>query len=855
MIDTLTVKRLKDYTSPDFYPKSLYIKFSLTPSHTKVIAKTTYQQDGTGEKDLILDGEGIVLESIKINNLELPTNKFTKTDKSLTLHNMQGEFEVEITTSFDPSKNTKLEGLYISDNMFCTQCEAEGFRRITYFQDRPDIMTTYTVEMTANKKEYPILLSNGNRTSYTETDTQHTAIWHDPHKKPCYLFALVAGNLVGIEDSFTTMEGREVALKIYTNWGNEKRLDYAMDSLIRSMKWDEDKWGRAYDLDVFHIVAVNDFNMGAMENKSLNIFNSRCILADSDTATDADFTMIEAIVAHEYFHNWTGNRITCRDWFQLSLKEGLTVFRDQEFSADERSRGVQRIQDVRELRTRQFPEDASGLAHPVRPQEVTEINNFYTATIYNKGAEIIRMKHTLLGHETFYKGADIYFNEFDGKAVTIDEWVWAMEKASEKDLSQFKLWYEQIGTPHINITEHYVDGAYSITVKQTLSSKLNKNTTKPMVIPLSLGLITKDGEEVLPTTVYELNKVEQTFELGNFDSKPLLSFNRGFSAPITFDGIENINNTATLFKYDTDTFNRWQAGQNLFTHCIVSHMNGTPDLQAMNALVKGIKNTIENTDLDDAYTALCITMPLLSDIYTHLKTNVDTDKVYASYQEIKQHIASTLRLEFETIIKQEDLNAPFTPSAKDAGHRSLINTAYEYIVNDNMGKMLQSRYDASTNMTTRIHTLGLLCKLGMGEKTLSTFKEKYRNNATVMNKYFSVQMTQFNCNEETINSILNDDTFSITNPNNARSVYSVLGANPIAFHKVDGSMYNALAQGVITLDSINPQTASRIVQVLGSWKMFETDRAEKMKSALQMILDQEKLSDDVREMALKAIIG
>ena len=856
MTNILQKKCLIDYKKSDFIPENIDINFTLNPESTIVINKARYIQTTTGKSDLVLDGEDLVLKSIKLNGEAVDVSQYTLTDACLTLHDMQGQFDLEITTEINPSTNTKLDGLYISDNMFCTQCEAEGFRRITYFQDRPDVMTIYTVTMTALKSAYPIMLSNGNRTHYTQTDTHHTATWHDPHKKPCYLFALVAGDLTGIEDTFTTMDGFDVTLKIFTNWGNETRLDYAMDSLKRSMKWDEEKWGRAYDLGVFHIVAVNDFNMGAMENKSLNIFNSRCVLADPDTATDTDYEMIEAIVAHEYFHNWTGNRITCRDWFQLSLKEGLTVFRDQEFSSDERSRSVQRIEDVKGLRNRQFPEDASGLAHPVRPQEVVEINNFYTATVYDKGAEIIRMKHTLLGHDTFYRGADIYFNAYDGQAVTVDEWVESMEKASGRDLTQFKLWYSQAGTPNINIEEIFEDNVYKINVTQSIAPTPGQDKKDAMLIPLSLGLLNTKGQEILATTIYELDKQQQTITLGTYDTKPILSFNRGFSAPITFSGIDCIENTALLFEHDTDTFNRWQAGQDLFTHCIIQHMQGTLDAQStLTPLYNGIQNILNDNTLDNAYKTHCITMPTLQSIYTHLSTNVDTDKVYDSYKAIKKSIATALSTHFNFIIKSEDLDTPFTPNATDAGLRSITNIAYDYMSKIEMIATLNTRYNKSSNMTTRIHTLNLLCQLDSNATALNDFKERYKDNATVMNKYFSVRMAQPNCDESTISSIANDPLFSMTNPNNARSIYGVLGANAVAFHKADGSMYHALAEGVCILDTINPQTAARLVQPLGGWKNFDTNRADKMKQALKFVLAKDGLSNDVRELANKALIG
>lgn len=841
---------LKDYKPTNYQASNIELDFNLNPTATKVVAKTKYKINSS-ENDLVLNGEDLKLESILIDNKKLDKSQYKLTNKTLIIPNAPDEFELTITTVVNPQENTKLEGLYISSDIFCTQCEAEGFRRITYFQDRPDVMCLWQVSITADKQKYPIMLSNGNEgidDNYTDNgDGTHTAFWSDPFKKPCYLFALVAGDLVGIEKKFVTQKKKKVKLKIYTNHGNENRLDYAMDSLVRSMKWDEKVWGRTYEHDIFNIVAVDDFNMGAMENTTLNIFNSKLILADNEIATDLDYSRIESVVGHEYFHNWTGNRITCRDWFQLSLKEGLTVFRDQEFSSNERSKPVKRIEDVIELKSRQFKEDASPLAHPVRPEKYVEINNFYTATVYEKGAEVIRMLKTLLGNKNFYKGADIYFEKYDGTATTCDNWIKCMEQASKKDLTQFKLWYCQASTPHINITENYANNKYSITVKQ----KLANSKYKPMHIPIALGLLDKNGNEIQETNVYELNQWEQTFDLGDYAQKPILSFNRSFSAPINISGLNNIDEKIILFKYDNDTFNRWQSGQELFYECIKNKNNEV----ALMGLTDGIKNILSSEE-EHAYIAQCITIPSLDNIYQNIDKNINPHDIYNDYVKLNKLIYKLCKLEIDNTIEkiQKKIQQPFSPDAKSAGLRLLDNICQVHKSTiDFNEKEMQQRFNKANNMTTKLNALKIMTDNNLDNTSLNNFYIQYKDNTTVMDKYFSVQALSLNIDVSHIKALITKEQFNIKNPNKVRSLIGAFSMNPISFHQINGEGYKLLADVVIKLNTINPQIGSRLVQAFSSYKKFEKQYSDLMEKELNRILSTDNLSDDICEVVSKML--
>ncbi|MGB1360706.1 MAG: aminopeptidase N [Alphaproteobacteria bacterium] len=854
---------LKDYRPANYIATHIDLDFNLNPNDTIVKASTEYTiNPDINEHILVLNGEDLILESVAIDDSVLGKDDYKLDDKTLTIENVPESFTLHITTRINPQENTKLEGLYISDGIFCTQCEAEGFRRITYFQDRPDVMCTWTTKLTADKKSYPILLSNGNEDggdNYTDNqDGTHTAIWNDPFNKPCYLFALVAGDLVGVEQNFKTADDNNVKLKIYTDKGNETRLDYAMDSLVRSMKWDEDVWGRKYEHDVFHIVAVNSFNMGAMENTTLNIFNSRLILADKDVATDTDYANIEAVVGHEYFHNWTGNRITCRDWFQLSLKEGLTVFRDQEFSSDMRSRSVKRIEDVIRLRTHQFKEDASPLAHPVRPEEYVEINNFYTATVYEKGAEVIRMIHTLLGKNDFYRGANIYFNTYDGMATTCNNWVKCMEDASGKDLTQFKLWYKQSGTPTIKLTEKFVDNKYSLIAEQILPITPNQEDKMPMHIPLAIGVIDKDGNKLKPTFVYELKQNEEIIKLGTYDEKPIVSFNREFSAPINVIGLDDMAEKSAIFKYDIDEFNRWQAGQELFYHCVKQALNDNSvdtESVAFNGLIDGIQSVL-NSDLENAYKALCITMPSLNDIHQHIGKDIDPELIYQINNELINLIASNCSEQTESAIfsMEKILNGEFKPDAESAGARSLFNACWAHKVNEAINiDELEDIYNTADNMTIKLSALKNILTIDNKNPKLNDFYEQYKNNTNVMDKFFMIQAINHKTTADDIRQLMIHEKFSIKNPNKVRSLIGAFAGNPVAFHNKDGSGYKLLADVVIELNDINPQIGARIVQVFSSWKNYSDTYSNLMKSELERIISLDNISDDIAEMATKML--
>src|SRR5215471_6905230 len=683
---------LEDYRPPDWLVETVELDVSLDPTATQVRAALTLRPNGNGAAPapLMLDGESLKLRALKLDGAALPPEQFVATPERLTIaQTPQRRFRLEIETVVDPSANTQLLGLYRSGAIYCTQCEAEGFRRITYFPDRPDVMAVYTTRIEAEKADAPVLLANGNLVASGDVpgSTRHFAVWHDPFPKPSYLFALVGGKLACVEDRFRTTSGREVALRIYVEPGRESRCAYAMDSLKRAMRWDETAFGREYDLDIFMIVAVSDFNMGAMENKGLNIFNDKYILASPETATDNDFERIEAIVAHEYFHNWTGNRITCRDWFQLCLKEGLTVFRDQEFSADQRSRAVERIADVRSLRAHQFVEDAGPLAHPVRPTVYREINNFYTATVYEKGAEVVRMLKTLLGPERFRAGMDLYFARHDGRAATVDEFVACFADAAKYDLTQFMLWYRQAGTPELVAQGNYDAGArtYTLEVSQVLPPTPGQPVKEPMTIPLAIGFLGPDGRDrpvtladgrKLERGVLTLTKAKERFVFAGLDELPVVSLNRGFSAPVKLIANLRDGDLAFLAAHDTDPFNRWQAMQTLATALLVenvaAHRANTLKRTA-EALVHALGNLLKDHDIEPAFVAQAMTLPSEGDIAREIGRDVDPDAIFAVRRELQAEIGCKLAGALTATYHRMTDHGPFSPDAASAGRRALKN--------------------------------------------------------------------------------------------------------------------------------------------------------------------------------------
>ncbi len=868
---------LDAYRKPDYRIKSVALEFDLAPDATRVRSRLEIAYDGAetsgGLPPLWLDGDELKLLSLALDGAPVEESGYRRSDKGLSLDMTRPDVTLEIETEISPRANTRLEGLYISSGTFCTQCEAEGFRRITFFPDRPDVMTVYQVTLRADKALYPVLLSNGNLVARGELpDGRHWTRWEDPFPKPAYLFAVVAGDLASVEDSFTTASGREVALRIYVEHGNESRCDYAMDALKRSMRWDEERFGLEYDLDLFNIVAVSDFNMGAMENKSLNIFNSKCVLADPDTATDADYASIEGIVAHEYFHNWTGNRVTCRDWFQLSLKEGLTVFRDQEFSADMRSAPVKRIQDVRLLRARQFPEDGGPTAHPVRPASYIEINNFYTATVYDKGAEVIRMMQGLLGRDGFRKGMDLYFARHDGQAVTCDDFAAAMSDATGVDLDQFKLWYSQAGTPDVAVKGQYDPAArsFELTVSQSVPDTPGQSGKQPMHIPLDLALLDSEGrpmplkcagEEAAPESrVLELRAVEETFRFEGLDEAPAVSINRGFSAPVNLSIEHRPEARAVLMARDSDSFNRWETGQQYATGLLLDAVAAQGKAQpAPASLIGALRETLVDEDQDPAFRALALTLPSESFLADQMAV-VAVEEIHQARNAMRGEIAAALRTELLDCYRAMQSNAPFEPTAEAAGRRALKNVALAYLTALDGPELLdlavvQSRN--ADNMTDRMAALGVLTDTDSPARAeaLQAFYERYREEPLVVDKWLSLEaMSILPGTLSRVSELLNHEAFTLTNPNKVRALIGVFAAgNPLRFHAADGSGYRFLADRIVELDRINPQAAARLIAPLGRWSRFDQGRQAGMKAALEKILAAENLSPDVYELTSKSL--
>ena len=864
--------RLEDYRPPAFLVDRVDLTFELGEPVTKVTAKVAMRRNPNAAKDapLTLDADSLKLVSIAIDGRTLGAADYELTEKSLTVRNAPERFVSEIVTEIRPAENTQLMGLYVSNGNYCTQCEAEGFRRITYFPDRPDVMARYRVTIIADKKKQPVLLSNGNLVESADLpDGKHKAVWDDPYPKPAYLFALVAGDLAKVEDTFQTMSGRNVALRIYVEHGNEKRCDYAMDVLKRSMKWDEERFGREYDLDLFNIVAVSDFNMGAMENKSLNVFNARYILADPNVATDADYAGIETVVSHEYFHNWTGNRITCRDWFQLSLKEGLTVFRDQEFSSDQRSRPVKRISDVRGLRAGQFPEDAGPLAHPVRPAAYIQINNFYTATVYSKGAEVIRMMQTLLGRDGFRKGMDLYFERHDGQAVTCDDFAQAMQDATGVDLSQFRLWYSQAGTPQVGVEGRYdaKNKSYEVTLTQTVPDTPGQKNKQPMHIPVAVGLLDRKGGElpidgVTGTRVLHLKKPRETFRITGVAEEPVLSVNRGFSAPVKVDVQYADRDRAFLMGADPDPFARWEAGQQYATKVLLGMIGQVQQGAAPkpdDALIEAIGKTLRDERLERAYAAMAIVLP--SEAYlADQMTVVDVDAIATAREKMRRAIAENLKADLLAAYHRNRTNEAFSPDAEQAGRRALKNAALGYLGTLETADALDlvtGQFRASDNMTDAIAALAVLNDLDVSARgdALDSFYARFKDNALVVEKWLSMQaMSRLPNTLDTVRALLTHPAFSMKNPNKVRSLLGAFAvANQQRFHAVSGAGYDFIAEQTIVLDKINPHGSARLLPPLGRWRRYDPARQEKMKAAIRRVLDTPGLSSDAYEIATKSL--
>ncbi|HXZ16807.1 MAG TPA: aminopeptidase N [Roseiarcus sp.] len=875
--------RLADYRVPDFLIDSVDLDVSLYKTATRVVSTLTIRPNPAGRAGaaLTLDGDELALVSAELDGARLSLEDFQASASEFVLPNPpRGPFTLRIETRIDPAANTKLMGLYRSGSAYCTQCEAEGFRRITYFLDRPDVLSTYRVRLEADREEAPVLLSNGNLEMRGEAPAagRHFAVWTDPHKKPCYLFALVAGDLAHIADTFVTRSGRVVDLAIFTEHGREGRAHYAMESLKRAMAWDERSYGREYDLDVFNIVAVSDFNMGAMENKGLNVFNDKYVLASQETATDDDYAGIEGVIAHEYFHNWTGNRVTCRDWFQLCLKEGLTVFRDQEFSADMRSAPVKRIAEVRALRAAQFPEDAGPLAHNVRPEVYNEISNFYTATVYQKGAEVIRMLKRLIGDDCFRAGMDMYFHRYDGHAATVDEFIGCFADASGRDLSRFMRWYSQAGTPKVKARAAYDAAArtYRLEIAQTLAPTPGQPTKLPAVIPLALGLVDPEGGEFplasddaspdeLASGVFVLEDAERAIVFRDVPRRPALSLLRGFSAPVNVDDDLTEDDLVALSRHDPDNFNRWQALQSLVTRVLLRGVKAiraghAPErnaglIAAFGALVDDARAGV----IDPAFAALALTPPTEADIAREIGDDVDPDAIYAARKSLRGALG---RKHGEALADLHDWLAdsrPFSPDAESAGRRALRNVALALYADgniiDGLARAHRQLRDAD-NMTERFGALApiVLKPNSAREHTSDAFSRRYAMEPLILDKWFALQ-AQIPEREtlERVRGLMHHRGFSMSNPNRVRALIGGFTSNQTQFNRADGEGFVFLEEIVVALDPTNPQIAARLLTAMRSWRSLEATRRAQAEAMLRRIAALPSLSPDVRDIVTRSL--
>ncbi len=874
---------LSDYRLPDYLIDETHLTFELFEDHALVHTRLLMQRNPALDQQLpalVLDGQQLELLALALDGQPLADTQYQVTETQLQLQPTQSHFELSSTVRIEPQNNTALEGLYKSSGMFCTQCEAEGFRKITYYLDRPDVMSRFTTTVHAEKNSYPILLSNGNPIAQGEDDQgRHWVTWEDPFKKPAYLFAVVAGDLWCVEDTFTTMSQREVALRIYVEPENIDQCQHAMDSLKKSMRWDEERYGREYDLDIFMIVAVNDFNMGAMENKGLNIFNSSCVLAKAETATDAAHQRIESIVAHEYFHNWSGNRVTCRDWFQLSLKEGFTVFRDSEFSADMNSRVVKRIEDVAYLRTHQFAEDAGPMAHPVRPAQYMEISNFYTLTIYEKGAEVVRMLHTLLGAQTFRKGSDLYFERHDGQAVTCDDFIAAMEAVSDLDLTQFKRWYSQAGTPELVVTDEYdaVAQTYQLKFKQSCPDTPGQSQKLPFVIPVSMALLDQQGQglalqlqdeaaAVVGERVLSVTEAQQVFTFVNVTEQPLPSLLRGFSAPVQLRYNYSRDDLMFLLKHDSDGFNRWEAGQQLALQVIedvVGQIYDTPEPMLDTRLVEVFSALLEQDDLDPAMLAEFMALPSVGYIIEQYE-QADPLAIHQAREYVCDQLAHALKepmLERYQALRKVSLATSYRAQDTDIARRRLQNMLLAYLLRTGDLEVLDAcvdQFSVSDNMTERLAALACLVNspfTDAAQQALEGFAERFASDPIVMDQWFSVQAAAVLPDGlERVQRLLKHPAFSIKNPNKVRAVVGAFSAhNTPNFHAQDGSGYAFLADQVIALDALNPQMAARILSPLTRWQRFDLHQQDMMLAQLQRIKNSGDLSADLFEVLEKSL--
>ncbi|MBX2858466.1 MAG: aminopeptidase N [Cellvibrionaceae bacterium] len=876
---------LKDYQSPHFLIEKTQLSFDLFEDYTEVRAQLTIVRSASADQNspLVLDGQDVKLMSLAIDGEALPSDAYLVDENSLKIFDVPQRFELSCITQIKPQENTSLQGLYRSRTMYCTQCEAEGFRKITYFIDRPDVMSEFTTRISAEKSKFPVLLSNGNKIDAGEDGERHWVVWHDPFKKPSYLFALVAGSLVHIDDTFTTVSGREVLLRIFVEEKDKDKCDHAMQSLKRAMAWDEEVYGREYDLDIFMIVAVDDFNMGAMENKGLNIFNTSCVLAKQETTTDAGFQRVEGVVAHEYFHNWSGNRVTCRDWFQLSLKEGFTVFRDAEFSADMGSRTVKRVEDVSLLRSLQFAEDAGPMAHPVQPSSFIEISNFYTLTVYEKGAEVVRMIHTLLGSELFRKGSDLYFERHDGEAVTIEDFVKAMADVSGADFSQFMHWYRQAGTPKLQIDGEYQAEAktFSLHVKQSCAPTAECEHKQPFLIPMQVSLhgeagalkLQLRGETANAETkdntqrVLEINQAQQSFVFENIAEQPIPALFKGFSAPINYQYRYSLEELAHLVMHDDDGFCRWDACQQMSLRVIDSvmqQMGTTPSPEVPAVFLEVLSSLLESTSQDPAMVALMLSLPS-EQFIGEQKSLIDVDAIHHARNRVKRKLAQSM---FDVLMpRYQTLSAPqvYQPSAQQIAQRSLKNTALQYLIFSGREEgfaLARAQYENADNMTDQLAALTAIVhspksgKQEQRDETLTDFYRRWRSEPLVMNNWLAVQAScALPGALKRVKLLMQHEAYDARNPNKIRAVVGTFCTqNIVNFHDKSGAGYEFLRDQIIILNKQNPQVAARLLTPLTRWKRYDDVRKNLMRDALRAIQAQPNLSKDVYEVVMKSLL-
>ena len=871
--------RLADYQPPAWLVETVGLDVSLHPTATRVRATLKLKPNpaAPAAAPLALDGDGIALQSLALDGAPLAADAFTATpDRLVIAQPPQRPFELTIETLVDPTANTQLSGLYRAGATYCTQCEAEGFRRITYFPDRPDVMAVYTTRVEAEKAEAPVLLANGNLVAAGDVPgtTRHFVVWHDPFPKPSYLFALVGGALGHVEDEFVTMSGRKVALRIYVEPGREGRAGFAMDALKRAMRWDEQAFGREYDLDIFMIVAVSAFNMGAMENKGLNVFNDKYVLATPDTATDIDYASIDGIIAHEYFHNWTGNRITCRDWFQLCLKEGLTVFRDQEYTADQRSRPVKRISDVRVLRAHQFTEDAGPLSHPVRPEVYREINNFYTPTVYEKGAEIVRMLKVMLGAKGFRAGMDLYFQRHDGHAATVEDFIKCFADATSTDLGQFMRWYRQAGTPEVAVSLSHDAKVWTCTLEivQMQRPTAGQPDKEPLAIPLALGLVGPDGGD-FPLTLTDGRKVEngvilltrpsETFTFTNIPSRPVASLNRAFSAPIKLTSNLTPEDLHFLAAHDGDPFNRWQALQTLATILLTDNVKALRAGQAMRddpSLVAALGAVLADPELQPAFVAQTLAVPSESDVARELGHDVDPDAIFAARAALRAGIGSTLGPALRDAYRRLAEAGPYSPDAASAGRRSLKNVALDLLAASGSSAAIAlaaRQYQTADNMTDRMAAMATLSLHPVRERqaAIDDFYRRFESDPLVIDKWFALQAAiPEAATLDRVRELTRHAAFSMANPNRVRSLIGAFATtNQTQFNRADGLGYALLVDTVLALDARNPQVASRLMTAFKSWRALEAGRRSRAEAELRRVAAAPTLSTDVRDIVERSL--